>query len=120
MTMIDLKTLGIAEPKDQDPFNPGDQVRVHVRIKEGDKERIQVFQGTVIQKRGAGSGATFTVRKISQGIGVERVFPVYSPNVAKVEMIRAGKVKRAKLYYLRGLTGRATRVKEKKVEVTEG
>ncbi len=78
---------------------------MHVRIKEGDKERIQVFQGTVIGKRGGGNGATFTVRKISSGIGVERVFPLWSPNIAKIERIRAGQVRRGKLYYLRSLTG---------------
>jgi large subunit ribosomal protein L19 len=115
--MDNLSTLGLdtsAKPKTE--FGAGDQVRVHVRIKEGDKERIQVFQGTVIQRRGAGSGATFTVRKVSQGIGVERVFPLYSPNVAKVDVVRKGKVRRAKLYYLRGLSGKAARLKERKVD----
>ena len=97
-------------------FNPGDIVRVHVKIKEGDKERIQVFQGTVIQRRGSGAGATFTVRKLSAGVGVERVFPLQSPNLAKVEVVKAGKVRRAKLFYVRGLTGRAARVKERKAE----
>jgi large subunit ribosomal protein L19 len=94
-------------------FNPGDLVRVHVKIKEGDKERIQVFQGTVIQKRGEGSGKTFSVRKTSQGIGVERTFPLYSPNVAKIEVLKSGKVRRAKLFYLRELTGRSARLKER-------
>jgi large subunit ribosomal protein L19 len=87
-----------------------------VRIKEGDKERIQVFQGTVIQRRGTGAGATFTVRKTSQGIGVERVFPLFSPNVAKIDLVRQGKVRRSKLYYLRGLSGRSARLKERKVD----
>jgi len=95
------------------PFRSGDTVRVHYRIKEGDKERIQVFQGTVISRRGAGVGATFTVRKISSGVGVERVFPLHSPNIARIEKTMAGDVKRAKLYYLRGLTGKSARIKRK-------
>ena len=94
------------------PFSSGDTLRVHVKIKEGDKERIQVFQGTVIGRRGSGTGETFTVRKISSGIGVERVFPLHSPNVAKIEKVRSGKVRRAKLYYLRELTGKSARIKE--------
>ena len=97
---------------DYPEFNPGDTIRVHVRIKEGDKERIQVFQGTVIGKRGGGNGATFTVRKISSGIGVERVFPLWSPNIAKIERVRAGQVRRGKLYYLRSLTGKSARIRE--------
>ncbi len=94
------------------PFNSGDTLRVHVKIKEGDKERIQVFQGTVISRHGGGTGETFTVRKISNGIGVERVFPLHSPNLDKIEKIRAGSVRRAKLYYLRNLTGKSARIKE--------
>ncbi len=93
-------------------FSSGDTVKVHVKIKEGDKERIQVFQGTVIGRRGGGTGASFTVRKISSGIGVERVFPVCSPNLASIELIRRGKVRRNKLYYLRELTGKSARIKE--------
>ena len=93
-------------------FGSGDTVRVHVKIKEGDKERIQIFQGTVIGRRGGGTGATFTVRKMSQGIGVERVFPLHSPNIAKIERLRAGSVRRSKLYYLRDLTGKSARIKE--------
>jgi large subunit ribosomal protein L19 len=93
-------------------FSAGDTVKVHVRIKEGDKERIQMFQGTVIGRRGGGTGATFTVRKVSQGVGVERVFPLHSPNVAKIERLRIGAVRRAKLYYLRNLTGKSARIKE--------
>ncbi len=93
-------------------FSSGDTVKVHVRIVEGDKERIQVFQGDVISRRGGGTGATFTVRKISGGIGVERVFPVHSPNVTKVERLRKGAVRRSKLYYLRSLTGKSARIKE--------
>lgn len=106
------------ERDDIPPFNPGDTVRVHYRIKEGDKERTQVFQGTVIGRRGGGTAATFTVRKISSGIGVERVFPLCSPNVAKVEKVRSGVVRRAKLYYLRDLTGKSARIREKLVAGT--
>ena len=99
--------------KDDIPeFKSGDTLRVHVRIKEGDKERVQVFQGTVIGRRGGGTGATFTVRKISSGIGVERVFPLHSPNLDKIELIRSGRVRRAKLNYLRNLTGKSARIKE--------
>ncbi|MDD4051030.1 MAG: 50S ribosomal protein L19 [candidate division Zixibacteria bacterium] len=95
------------------PFTSGDTVKVHYKIKEGDKERIQVFQGTVIGLRGGGLGATFTVRKISAGIGVERVFPIHSPNIAKVERVSMGSVRRAKLFYLRNLTGKSARITEK-------
>lgn len=91
----------------------GDTVRVHVRITEGDKSRIQMFEGTVIAKNNSGIAETFTVRRISYGVGVERVFPVHSPNVAKVETVRSGKVRRAKLYYLRDRVGKAAKVKEK-------
>jgi len=93
-------------------FSSGDTVKVHVLIKEGDKERIQVFQGDVISRRGGGTGATFTVRKISEGIGVERVFPLHSPNVARIERVRKGQVRRGKLYYMRDLTGKSARIKE--------
>ncbi|SYZ74485.1 50S ribosomal subunit protein L19 [Candidatus Zixiibacteriota bacterium] len=93
-------------------FKSGDTIKVHVKIKEGDKERVQVFQGTVIGRRGAGIGATFTVRKMSSGIGVERIFPLHSPNVSKIERIRQGKVRRAKLYYMRDLTGKSARIDE--------
>lgn len=95
-------------------FSPGDTVKVHVRITEGDKERIQVFQGTVIKKRGGGLGASFTVRKVSAGVSIERIFPVHSPNVTKIERLRMGRVRRAKLYYLRNLTGKQSRIVEKK------
>lgn len=93
-------------------FNIGDTVKVSVRIKEGDKERIQIFQGTVIKRQNSGLNETFTVRKISSGIGVERTFPVHSPRIEKVEIVRPAKVRRAKLYYLRDRVGKATRVKE--------
>ena len=91
----------------------GSTVKVHVRIKEGEKERIQVFEGTVIAKNNSGIAETFTVRRVAYGCGVERVFPVHSPSVAKVELVRKGRVRRAKLYYLRDRVGKATRVKEK-------
>jgi len=95
-------------------FNPGDTVKVHVRVVEGGKERIQLFQGIVLRRKGGGMRETFTVRKISHGIGVERTFPLNSPNIAKIEVIRRGDVNRAKLYYLRKKVGRAARVKEKR------
>ena len=94
-------------------FNIGDTVKVSVKIKEGDKERIQIFQGTVIKRQNAGLNETFTVRKISSGVGVERTFPVHSPKVAKIEVTRQGKVRRAKLYYLRDRVGKTAKTKEK-------
>ncbi|MFH0954193.1 MAG: 50S ribosomal protein L19 [Verrucomicrobiota bacterium] len=93
-------------------FRVGDTVRVHVKIKEGDKERIQVYAGTVIARRGAGATETFTVRRISYGEGVERVFPIHGPSVAKVEVEKSGKVRRAKLFYLRTRTGKTSRIEE--------
>ena len=98
--------------KDLDPFNVGDTVKIHVIIREGDKERTQIFQGVVIGKRGAGMKASFTVRKVSFGIGVERVFPVHSKMLRKIEVVRKANVRRAKLYYLRDLKGKAARLKE--------
>jgi large subunit ribosomal protein L19 len=95
-------------------FKAGDTVNVHVKIKEGNKERVQQFQGVVIQRRGYGTnGETFTVRKISNGIGVERIFPVTSPSIDKVEVLKQGKVRRAKLYYMKGRQGKSARIKEK-------
>src|SRR5438270_12370375 len=99
------------------PFRAGDTLRVNVRVREGDKERLQAFEGVCIAKRGSGVSATFTVRKISNGVGVERIFPVHSPMIADILVVRRGRVRRAKLYYLRQLTGKATRIKEKKVRV---
>ena len=96
---------------DMPDFRPGDTVRVHVNIKEGDKERIQVFEGAVIRRSGGSVRETFTVRKISYGIGVERTFPVHSPKIAKIEVTVMGRVRRAKLYYLRDLRGKAARIK---------
>ncbi len=95
-------------------FASGDTLAVHTKVREGDKERIQIFEGVVIKRKGSGINASFTVRKISNGIGVERVFPIHSPNIAKVVKVRAGKVRRAKLYYLRGLKGKAARITEKR------
>ncbi|MFB1081132.1 MULTISPECIES: 50S ribosomal protein L19 [Jeotgalibacillus] len=93
-------------------FKPGDTVKVHVKVVEGTRERIQVFEGVVIKRRGGGVSETFTVRKISYGVGVERTFPVNTPKIAKLEVVRRGKVRRAKLYYLRNLRGKAARIKE--------
>ena len=99
-------------------FRSGDTVNVHVKIREGNKERIQIFTGTVIQRRNPSSGGeTFTVRKISNGVGVERIFPVLSPNIDKIDIVRMGKVRRARLFYLRGRQGKAARVKERKPKV---
>lgn len=95
------------------PFRPGDTVRVHVKIKEADKERLQVFEGTLIARKNTGLGETITVRKVSFGHGVERIFPVHAPVVDHIEVVRTGRVRRAKLYYLRGLKGKAARLKER-------
>jgi large subunit ribosomal protein L19 len=100
--------------KDVEPFGVGDTVKVHVIIKEGDKERVQIFQGDVIAKRGRGLSTTFTVRKISFGIGVEKIFPLHSKSIKKVEIVRSTKVRRAKLYYLRALKGKSARLREDK------
>lgn len=93
-------------------FRPGDTLRVHVKVVEGTRERIQIFEGVVIKRRGGGISETFTVRKISYGVGVERTFPVHTPRIAKIEVLRRGKVRRAKLYYLRNLRGKKARIKE--------
>ena len=112
--MNSLELLEKRQPRPDHPqFGPGDTVKVHVRIKEGEKERIQVFQGTVIGSSKGGVRASFTVRKVSYGIGVERVFPFFSPNLQKIEVVRRGRVRRAKLYYLRKLRGKAARIREK-------
>jgi large subunit ribosomal protein L19 len=113
MSLIDL----VEEKErrtDLEPFTVGDTVRVHVIIKEGDKERIQVFKGDVIARRGSGLGATFTVRKTSFGVGVERIFPLHAKTIKKVEVLKKGRVRRAKLYYLRELKGKAAKLKEAK------
>ena len=98
--------------EDLPDFRPGDTVKVMVRVREGEKERLQAFEGVCIAKKGGGISETFTVRKVSAGVGVERIFPIHSPNVGSVEVVRHGKVRRAKLYYLRRLTGKAGRIKE--------
>ncbi len=95
-------------------FKAGDTIKVHARIKEGEKERIQIFQGFVIRKRRGTTGATFTVRKISYGVGVERIFPLHSPTIDKIEVVSKGRVRRGKLYYMRKLKGKAARIKEKR------
>ena len=94
-------------------FRPGDTVRVHAKVVEGSRERIQIFEGLVIKRRGAGISETYTVRKISNGVGVERTFPVHTPRVAKIEVVRKGRVRRAKPYYIRALSGKAARIKER-------
>ncbi|MCD4828679.1 MAG: 50S ribosomal protein L19 [Candidatus Cloacimonetes bacterium] len=99
---------------DMPEFRVGDTIKVHYKIKEGAKERIQVFQGIVIQRRGMGAGKTFTVRKVSHGVAVERILPLHSPMIDKIEVVRFGHVRRAKLFYLRRVKGKAARVKEKK------
>jgi large subunit ribosomal protein L19 len=98
-------------------FRSGDTLRVNVRVKEGDKERVQAFEGVCIARRGSGVSESFTVRKISNGVGVERIFPLHSPMIADIVVVRRGRVRRAKLYYLRQLTGKATRIKERKQRV---
>ena len=98
-------------------FGPGDTVRVYVKIKEGDKERVQPFEGVVIGRRGKEAAETFMVRKVSFGIGVERIFPLHSPVIERIEVVRGGRVRRAKLYYLRALSGKAARLKEKRAVV---
>jgi large subunit ribosomal protein L19 len=102
-----------AKKTDLPALNPGDTVKVFVRIKEGAKERTQAFEGVIIKKRGSGAGQTITVRRVFQGVGVERVFPVNSPRIEQIKVLRSGSVRRAKLYYLRERTGKATRIKEK-------
>lgn len=104
--------------KEIPPFRAGDTLRVSVRVREGDKERLQAFEGVCIARRGSGVSASFTVRKISNGVGVERIFPVHSPMIAEIAVVRRGRVRRAKLFYLRSLSGKATRIREKKVRVT--
>ena len=100
-------------------FRPGDTIKVMVRVREGDKERLQAFEGVCVGRRGGGVSETFTVRKVSAGVGVERIFPVHSPAISSIEMIRKGKVRRAKLYYLRRLAGKAGRIREQREAVKE-
>ena len=118
-----MKTLDFVEQEtmrgDLPPFRVGDAVRVHVRVREGEKERIQIFEGLVIRRRGSGAGETFTVRKISSGVGVERIFPVQSPLVTKVDIKSRGYVRRSRLYYLRNLTGKKARLHSKVRDLSE-
>lgn len=100
------------QKKELSGFRPGDQIKVFFKIVEGDNERIQPFEGIVIRHRGGGLGETFTVRKVSYGIGIERIFPIHSPRIEKIEIVRHGRVRRAKLYYLRNLSGKAARIAE--------
>lgn len=110
-----LRHLESKQLKEKIPdFAPGDTVKVHVLVREGDKERSQIFQGVVIRRRGSGTNETFTVRKISGGIGVERIFPLHSPHISEISIVRRGKVRRSKLYYLRALKGKSARIREKK------
>ncbi|MCI0514247.1 50S ribosomal protein L19 [candidate division KSB1 bacterium] len=114
--MNKLNLFEAAQMKSDVPvFGPGDTVSVHVKVVEGDKERIQIYEGIVIQRQGSGLNATFTVRKISNGIGVERIFPMHSPRIMKIERVRQGRVRRAKLFYIRSLKGKAaTKIEEKR------
>jgi large subunit ribosomal protein L19 len=111
-----VKLVEDREMKAEPPvFHVGDTVKVHVKVREGEKDRIQVFQGVVIARRGGGTGSSFTVRKVSGGVGVERIFPLFSPVIGKIEVVRHGRVRRAKLYYLRERRGKAARIPEKRM-----
>jgi large subunit ribosomal protein L19 len=111
LTMMEREQMRVDLPD----FRPGDQIKVHVKIKEGEKERIQVFEGVVIRKRKGNTGATFTVRKVSYGVGVERIFPLHAPAIDRIDVVSRGKVRRSRLYYLRELKGKAARIKERRV-----
>jgi large subunit ribosomal protein L19 len=113
---VEHKAKKIEERQALPEFHPGDTIKVFAKFREGEKERVQPFQGTVIQLTGAGESKTFTVRKVTRGIGVERIFPLASPNIIKIEVKKHGKVRRAKLYYLRGKKGKETRIKQETVE----
>ncbi len=113
MSKVDALVAGELR-EDIPDFGPGDTLAVHAKVREGNKERIQIFEGVVIKRKGAGINETFTVRKISNGVGVERIFPLHSPNVEKIVRLRSGKVRRSKIYYLRGLRGKAARIAEKR------
>ncbi len=113
--MNDLETIAAGQLRDDVPqFRAGDTVRVNVRVVEGGRERVQAFEGVVIARNGAGVSASFTVRKVSYGVGVERIFPVHAPIIQSIEMVRRGDVRRSKMYYLRDRVGRAARIKEKR------
>ena len=108
--LIDNQSLRTDLPE----FGPGDEVKVHVKVVEGNKQRVQIFQGNIIRRQGSGLSETYTVRKVSYGVGVERTFPVHTPTVAKLEVLKKGDVRRAKLYYLRDRSGKAAKIKEKR------
>jgi large subunit ribosomal protein L19 len=110
IAVVEASTL----KRDRGAFDPGDTVRVHVKVIEGEKERVQVFEGIIIRKRGEGARASFTVRRVSYGVGVERTFPLHSPRVERVQVMKSGYVRRSKLYYLRARTGKAARLREKR------
>ncbi|MFI5314372.1 MAG: 50S ribosomal protein L19 [Myxococcota bacterium] len=118
--MRQFSKLDTPQRTDLPDFRAGDTVRVHVRILEGDKERVQVFEGVVLQRRRAGASSSFVVRKVSYGVGVERIFPLHSPAIAKIELKARGRVRRARLTYLRDLSGKAARIKEREVHTAEG
>lgn len=110
-----MRLVEAAQLKKKVPgFGPGDTVRVHIKVIEGGRERLQAFEGTVIARRGGGAGESFTVRRVSHGVGVERIFPLHSPRVEKIDVVRRGRVRRAKLHYLRGRVGKETRIKEER------
>jgi large subunit ribosomal protein L19 len=116
-----LQSMETGERKTGVPeFRPGDTVKVHVKVQEADKTRLQVFQGVVIARKGSGRRETFSVRKISDGVGVERIFPVHTPSIEKIEVVRRGRVRRAKLYYLRERRGKAARIRQVRVSSSEG
>ncbi len=119
MDLIKLVENELSPAKELPQLKSGDTITVNYKIKEGNKERIQSFRGVIIQKRGFGAGASFTVRKISNGVGVERIFPINSPFIESIEVNKRGKVRRARLFYLRGLTGKKARIKEKKLFLVE-
>jgi len=118
--MRQFSELDTPTRSDVPDFRPGDTVRVHVRIVEGDKERVQVFEGVVLQRRRAGASSSFVVRKVSYGVGVERIFPLHSPAIAKIELKARGRVRRSRLTYLRDLSGKAARIKEREAYAAEG
>lgn len=113
--MISMDTLNGQDQLREDipEFRPGDTIKVNVRVREGEKERLQAFEGVVIRRKGGGINETFTVRKVSNGVGVERIFPIHSPVIADIQVVREGQVRRAKLYYLRNLSGKAARIRER-------
>jgi large subunit ribosomal protein L19 len=117
MDLIKVAEKAFDVPQEYPKFKSGDTITVHYKIKEGNKERVQNFRGVVIQRKGSGATETFTVRKISSGVGVERIFPAFSPFIDRVELNKAGKVRRARIYYLRKLTGKKARIKEKIVKI---